>query len=129
MKQNNAIIQFVKYFFVGLLATLVEWVGFYLSNNVLHIHYLLATAIAFFFSTFANWGFGRIIMFKGTGNTLKEIIKIYAVSIVGLAMNLILMYLMVDAILMDAMLSKVVATALVFMWNFLIRRFVIYKNK
>ena len=128
MNRNNVLFQFVQYFFVGLLATIVEWMGFYSFNELLGLNYLLATALAFFFSTFANWGFGRLIMFKGTGNLVKEILKIYVVSIMGLIMNLVIMYVLVDAFLFKEMISKIITTGIVFVWNFLIRKLLVYKS-
>ena len=61
MKNKQQFIkQFISYLFVGGGATIVEWVGFWLFDHCLHIQYLIATAFAFFFSTFANWLFGRL---------------------------------------------------------------------
>lgn len=126
MNQSRIIVRLIRYFFVGLAATVVEWIGFGLLHSQAGAHYMLATAIAFFFSTFANWAFGRMILFKGSGNIWQEILKIYMVSILGLAMNLGLMYLMVDVACMDEMPAKMLATAIVFAWNFVIRQFFIY---
>ena len=53
------------YLIVGGLATIVEWAGFWLFSEKLSIEYLLATALAFAISTFANWLFGRLLVFRG----------------------------------------------------------------
>lgn len=84
MKLNETFKQFVLYVLVGGIATIVEWVCFYQFSNIWNIHYMLATTLAFIFSTFANWAAGRLIMFKGDGNILFEIMKIYAASIIGI---------------------------------------------
>ena len=83
--------------------------------------------MAFAISTFANWLAGKLILFKEWGNTMSELAKIYATSIAGLLFNLILMWIMVEALGLQEMLSKIIATGIVFMWNFLIRKLVIYK--
>lgn len=79
MKNKQQFIkQFISYLFVGGGATIVEWVGFWLFDHCLHIQYLIATAFAFFFSTFANWLFGRLLTFKNSDkNIFLELAQIY----------------------------------------------------
>ena len=125
MKEN--IRQFVLYLIVGGIATIVEWVIFYILNKFGHVHYMGATALAFVVSTFANWLFGRLLLFQERENVWKELLKIYATSIIGLILNLLLMWLAVEIFTLPEMLSKMIATAIVFLWNFFIRKFVIYK--
>lgn len=118
------------YLIVGGLATIVEWSGFWIFFDMLHIQYLLATALAFVFSTFANWLFGRLLVFRGKHNQslLKELASIYLTSIGGLLLNLAIMYVMVECLSVWEMLAKVTATVLVFSYNYLIRKKLIYKK-
>ena len=118
------------YLIVGGLATIVEWSGFWIFFDMLHIQYLLATALAFVFSTFANWLFGRLLVFRGKHNQslLKELASIYLTSIGGLLLNLAIMYVMVECLGVWEMLAKVTATVLVFSYNYLIRKKLIYKK-
>ena len=122
--------QFLAEFFVGLGATIVEWVVFALLTNTIALHYAPATAIAFILSTFANWALGRLLTFKDTDvPLLKELLSIYLASVVGLLFNLALMYLFVDRLAIPEMISKMLATCIVFFWNFFIRKLVIYRRK
>lgn len=63
-KPDGAIRQFLKYLVVGGGATLVEWALFWLLDAKLGLHHQWATVIAYTVSTFANWGFGRLLVFK-----------------------------------------------------------------
>ena len=127
--------QFISYFFVGGVAALVEWVMFFIFANVLQINYFVSTVIAFIFSTTANWILGRITTFKDNNTykdkKAKEAFLVFVVSAIGLLFNLILMYLFVTVMGFDSSLgktlSKIAATGIVFIWNFLIRKLVIYK--
>ena len=118
------------YLIVGALATIVEWSGFWFFFDMLQIQYLLATALAFVFSTFANWLLGRILVFRGKQNQslLKELLSIYLTSIGGLLLNLGIMYVMVDFCSIQEMIAKITATVLVFSYNYLIRKKLIYKK-
>lgn len=127
--------QFISYFFVGGVAAIVEWVMFFIFANVLQINYFVSTVIAFIFSTTANWILGRITTFKDNNTykdkKAKEAFLVFVVSAIGLLFNLILMYLFVTVMgfdsSLDKTLSKIAATGIVFIWNFLIRKLVIYK--
>lgn len=127
--------QFISYFFVGGVAAIVEWVMFFIFANVLQINYFVSTVIAFVFSTTSNWILGRITTFKDNNTykdkKTKEAFLIFVVSAIGLLFNLILMYLFVTVMGFDSSLgktlSKIAATGIVFIWNFLIRKLVIYK--
>ena len=118
------------YLIVGALATIVEWSGFWFFFDLLQIQYLLATALAFVFSTFANWLLGRILVFRGKQNQslLKELLSIYLTSIGGLLLNLGIMYVMVDFCSIQEIIAKITATVLVFSYNYLIRKKLIYKK-
>ena len=127
--------QFISYFFVGGVAAIVECVMFFIFANVLQINYFVSTVIAFIFSTTANWILGRITTFKDNNTykdkKAKEAFLVFIVSAIGLLFNLILMYLFVTVMGFDSSLgktlSKIAATGIVFIWNFLIRKLVIYK--
>ncbi len=119
--------QLFTYLIVGGIATIAEWAAFYIFNTGLNINYMLATALAFILSTFVNWLAGRILMFKAAGKLLHELAKIYAVSILGLLWNLLIMWVAVEKFGISSNLSKVIATGLVFAWNYLVRKFLIYK--
>lgn len=120
---------FFKYLVVGAIATLVEWILFYLLNTLFSIHYIAATTIAYIISTFSNWFFGRVLVFeKSEKGPLAEIASIYAASVIGLLLNVLIMWVAVSGFGIAEMLSKVIATGLVFMYNFIIRKLVIYKK-
>ncbi len=120
--------EFLLYLIVGVIATVSEWVIFFLLNKVA-LHYIIATAVAYILSTLVNWMAGRLLVFKkGKQSVLKEIGEIYIASIIGLLLNLLIMWVAVDLLCANEMMAKVLATALVFIYNFLVRKKWIYKK-
>ena len=90
---------------------------------------MLATVLAYVFSTFVNWLAGRIIIFKNSNKSiLFEIVSIYMAAVIGLLFNLLIMWVAIDIFNIQEMLSKIIATACVFIWNYLIRKLLIYKE-
>ena len=93
------------------------------------VHYSVATALAFCISTFSNWLLVRWIMFKETQQgILKELLQIYVASIIGLIMNLVIMWQTIDCLKINNMIAKVIATGIVFFWIFLVRKMLIYRQ-
>ena len=129
MKGNRTVRQLILYFIVGVLATVVEWGTFYILDIQLKIHYALSTSLAFVVSTFANWGAGRLMVFKegDSKGVVHEILCIYAISCIGLLTNLLIMWICIDGMEMLDMFAKILATSIVFGGNFVVRKYWIYK--
>ncbi|MDO4987847.1 MAG: GtrA family protein [Synergistes sp.] len=127
MKQGNTVKQFSQYLIVGGIATVVEWACFYILNSLCALHYMPSTALAFIISTFSNWLAGKLIMFKERKAIIPELIKIYLTSIAGLVFNIIIMWVVVEKVGMIEMHGKIIATGIVFLWNFFVRKLLIYK--
>jgi len=115
---------------VGGSAALIEWISFFILAKKIGMYYISSTIIAFMLATFANWLVGRNTTFKDTRkeNIFNEIFSIYVVSAVGLIINVALMLLFVRVLHVDTMIAKIIGTGIVFIWNFVIRQYVIYKN-
>ena len=132
---SKSVRQFISYFGVGGASALVEWCVFSLLEYLLDVPYLLATVLAFLVSTTTNWILGRTFTFKDSAyreKKAKEAFLVFLVSGIGLAFNLILMYLFVDVFGMNTNLlktiAKIISTGIVFIWNFLSRKLWIYKE-
>ena len=126
--------QFLSYFWVGGVSAIVEWLIFSVLDTLLELPYLLSTVLAFICSTTVNWFLGRTFTFKDSvyrDQKAKEIVLVFLVSAVGLLFNLLLMYLFVTVLGMNTHLlktiAKILSTGIVFMWNFVSRKYLIYK--
>ena len=60
---------------------------------------------------------------------LAEFTLFALVGIAGVGINQLLMYLMVDGLGLNEMLSKMVAAVLVLMWNFGARKLILFKKR
>lgn len=126
--------KFLSYVIVGGLATLVEWTCYWIFRNSASIQYMAATVLAIVISTFSNWLFGRLITFRKSSPLLSpkiflEILQVYAASVIGLVLNMFIMWLLHGHLHIADMLSKMIATGTVFLYNYFIRILVIYREK
>ena len=123
---NDELKKFISYFFVGGFCAIVEWVTFYISN--IFFNYVISTIIAFIIATTVNYFLGVKYTFKDKNNK-KDFIKVFIVSGIGLLFNIIFMYIFVEIIKISLnIISKILSTGLVFIWNYISRRLFIYNK-
>lgn len=135
---DNELIKIILYLAVGGSAALLEWGLFYLlltwvlAGLALGTTALtmLATALAFSLSTLYHYFLGNILVFD-SGSKYKrgtELSLVFLVSIMGLLFNLLLMYVFVTLLSWQPMLSKVLASCIVVVWNYLSRKKWIFRS-
>ena len=129
MKMKSTFRNILLYSVAGISSTGVEGLVFFLLNQKLGLHYAPSYIIALVISTFTNWAVGRFLLFRSTENVLREIIRVYLVSLIGMGLNLGLMWIMVDGLGIHEMAAWFIGTAIVFVWNYLIRAKVIYRGR
>lgn len=126
--EKRLVSDLLRYGFVGLIATAVEY-GIFAGLSLIGWHYEISTATGYIIATFFNWLAGRILIFGPSGKPLyKEILSVYLASVIGLILNMGIMWFTVDIAGINKFIAKIIATAIVFFWNYIVRKRVIYKN-
>jgi len=121
---ENGLLQFCRYCFVGGIATIVDWGVLYLTER-LGVHYLLAAVAGFFCGLACNYSMSKFMVFNGSDAKVdpkREFLAYAAIGAAGLLITLVLMYVMTEWLRLYFMVSKVIATVLVLVWNFLARK-------
>ncbi len=117
-----------KYFFVGATAALVDWLLYWALVQYGAMHYLLAAMISFIAATAVNYILSiKWVFNSGRHNRYLEIGLVFFVSLIGLLFNEIFLYLFAGVFQVNYMLSKIVATGIVFYWNYSTRKKFIFK--
>ena len=126
--------QFLRYLVTGGLAFVVDFGLFALCLYVFDWHYLLANLVGLVAGLVLNYALSLLWVFTACKRTLEkkkvaEFTLFTLVGIAGVGINQLLMYLMVDGLDLNEMLSKMVAAILVLMWNFGARKLILFKKK
>jgi putative flippase GtrA len=127
---GNIANQFLRYVFVGAAAFLVDFATLILLTEVFHLHYLLSGIISFVLGLVINyllsvsWVFNQ----RALKNMWLEIFIFSFVGAVGLALNTFFLWFLTENISLHYALSKVIATMVVFLWNFFVRKFVLFNK-
>ena len=113
-------LQFFRYLFVGGFAAVVNIGLLFILTNFLHIHYLISNSIGFIGGLITNYILSKKLIFKTekSFNKIAEFVIYAIIGIVGLVLDTLFMHLFTETIGFYYMLSKIISTALVFIWNF-----------
>ena len=122
-------LQAMRYLWVGGLAAVIDISFFFYFATVLDYNYLIVSAIGFILATFANFTLGsRYVFDKSHHKKLIEVSLVYGISILGALLHLALLFVLVSLFSLDEMLSKLVVSGVVFVWNFILRKAIVYRT-
>jgi len=121
----------VGYFVVGGIAATVDISLYTLFAVYLDFNYMTVAFSSFVIATFVNYFLSiKHVFDSGSRFSSKhEITAVFVASGIGLLMTLAILYLAIDLIGMDKFVSKIIATGLVFGWNYSIRNYYIFRSK
>ena len=126
---DKLLVQFVRYFFVGGFAFVVDFGLLYILTEYAGLHYLLSATLSFIAGLLVNYIISCLWVFSGSKfkNRLVEFLFFAAIGVVGLALNDALIWLFTDCIGTHYMFSKIVAAAMVYLWNFFARKYLVFR--
>ena len=125
---NRLLKQIIKFGVVGFTAFLIDYSLLYIFTEYFGIYYLYSSIISFTVSLIYNYILSIKWVFDVTKKqTAKEITIFVILSIMGLGINQLVMYVMVEWLKIYYMITKIVATGIVMVWNFVTRKIFIEK--
>lgn len=129
-KKNKLFQQIIKFGFVGGTAFVIDAGILFLLTHFFGVHYLISGAISFTVSVIYNYILSIKWVFEAKKDVKKsqELIVFIGLSIVGLGINQLMMWILVDIGHIYYMLSKIIATAVVMVYNFITRKMFIERK-
>ena len=128
IKNNKLLMQIFKFGIVGGTAFIIDYGIFTILSQLLGIHYLIASIISFSISVIYNYILSIKWVFDvSKKQTTKEFIIFVILSVIGLGLNSLIMYLTHDLMGIHEMIGKIIATAIVMVYNFITRKIFIEK--
>ncbi|HUI46781.1 MAG TPA: glycosyltransferase [Nitrospirota bacterium] len=121
---------FLKYALVGCMGTAIDLGSLYVFIDRLHIHLLVSTALSFILAVVNNFTLNKYWTFQNKhSNVRKQFIKFLIVSTIGLILTEMYMAIFVYGLKIWYMLSKLVTSGLVLIWNFLANKYWTFKDR
>ena len=124
--------QILKFGIVGVIAFIIDYGILILLTEVFNIYPLISAAISFTISVIFNYIASVKWVFdvdKEKNSKKKEFIVFVILSVIGLGINELIMWVMDSSFGIHYMISKLVATFAVMCWNFITRKLFLENNK
>ena len=124
MMQDRAA-EVLRFCIVGGVSFVVDYSLLYMCTEFAGITYLYSSALAFTASVIINYWLCLIFVFKNKQKqkqSSKQKALFIGSSIVGLGLNQLCMYGFVEILGIYYMLAKIMATAIVTIWNYVMKR-------
>lgn len=126
-KTNNFYIQFFRYFFVGGFAFIIDFGLLFVFTSLLGVNYLISAAIGFSAGLIVNYILSRVWVFsKSQYNNTTAFLLFTLIGVAGLGLNEIIMFVCTGVFGLWYMFSKVISTGIVFVFNFVTRKLLVF---
>ena len=121
---KRLIAQVLKFGLVGVVAFAIDYGLLIFLTEVFGIDYLVSATISFIVSVVFNYLVSMRYVFshKEGMSTHREFILFVVLSVIGLVINNVFLWLGVELLGVDYRIAKIVVTALVMVWNFVTRK-------
>ncbi len=120
--------QIIKFIIVGGIATIIDFIVFFLFHELLKVSTILSNILSFSVSVVYNYIASTKWVFNVKKDSKNQFIIFLILSIVGLLINTIIVYITIDIFNWSSLLCKILATAIVMIFNFITRKKFLEKN-
>lgn len=127
---KKLIAQFMKFGVVGVLAFLIDYGLMVALTELFGVPYLISNTVSFIVSVIFNYLASMRYVFERRDDMSRrrEFIIFIVLSVIGLILNDVLMWLCVGILLIDYRIAKFIVTFLVAIWNFVTRKIFLEKH-
>jgi len=120
---RSRLYEIVRFVLVGGACFILDYSLLYVLTEYGGLHYLLSAGISLTVSVFVNYWLCLVCVFHGANaQTHRAKILFFGSSIAGLGLNQLLMWMLVDLAGIYYMIAKLIAAAVVMVWNYVLKR-------
>ena len=114
--------QFTRFSFVGGTCFAIDYGLMVLLTEVCDIRYIYSLALSFIIATIINYFLSVRFVFNHQGHGNQDLGVFVVLGAIGLGLNQIIMFLLVDQFIMHYMIAKLIAGIVVSFYNFASRK-------
>ena len=123
--------QILKFGVVGGLAFIIDYGILIFLTEVFHMNYLISRTISFIVSVIFNYIMSIFWVFDVDENKNRTtVFSVFIIlSVIGLLLNDLFMWVFVDGMSIHYLIAKIIATLLVMIYNFITRKLFLEKRE
>lgn len=129
-KYRNLLMQIIKFGIVGMLAFVIDYGILYVCTEWLNIYYLYSSIISFSISVIFNYiiSVKWVFTVDNSNSRSSNFLFFIMFSLIGLGINQLIMWLGTSELSIYYMITKLIATIIVMIWNFITRKLFLEKR-
>ena len=121
--------QLLIFVFVGFINTIVDFSIYMLFKEFLHVYFLVSKIFSFIIASMCSFLLNKKYTFQSNSKTTKEISRFYIIACLGLLINASGMKLFYGVLMIDNIVSFLLATGLAIIFSFSFNKYWVFKNK
>jgi len=126
---SSFILKFLKFAAVGFSGLLVDYAFTYIFKEFVKVQKYVANSIGFTIAASTNYILNRVWTFESENPDIAvEYTEFLLISIVGLGLNNLILWLIVSKFKINFYLAKFFAICVVTLWNFLANFFITFNQ-
>lgn len=129
-KSSNLIVQLFRYVMTGGVAFVADFGLLYFLTEEVGVHYLVSTIAAYSLGLMITYCLSIFWIFdkRSSKNWLIELAIFATIGLIGLGLTYLIMWLLTDMLHLHYLLSKIVSTGVVFIWNFVTKKLLLFSK-
>ncbi len=130
-RSGNIYVQLVRYLVSGGVAFAVDASLLYILTEWFGLHYLLSTVLSYAVGLVITYLFSIFWVFdhRSVNNKALEFSVFAMIGVMGLGLTSLFMWLFTSVCGLHYLLSKGVTTIVVFIWNFVAKKLLLFRRK
>lgn len=130
-KSGNLLVQLMRYFVSGGVAFVVDTSLLYALTEYIGLHYMISTILSYSVGLVITYIFSIWWVFdkRSLSNQTMEFSIFALIGVSGLALTSLFMWIFTSGIEFHYIVSKIITTVLVFIWNFVLKKVLLFRNK
>ena len=113
------ILQLLKFIIIGFSGLIIDFLITFLCKEKIKLNGYISNSIGFSFAACSNYFINRIWTFKSINTEiLNELSSFFLIAIIGLIINNIILYSIINQYRINFYFAKLIAIILTTLWNF-----------
>ena len=119
----------ILYGIIGSFTSALDFAVFTLLSKYIGIHYIVANCISVLIGISTSFALNRSINFKVKDKTGKRFLIFLTVGVCGLLLSNLILYVGIDMLSGDELIVKLASIVLVVGFQFILNKFITFKEK
>jgi len=124
------IIEFFRYFLVGVIATIIDWGIFYILALGINLYYQFSLFISFALGSITNYSLNKIFTFRcKSKRIIRQFFVFSNLALISLLLSAAIMFIFVDLVSLHKMISRITTSFIMLVATYLMNKYLTFNKR